>query len=378
MKKIFSYLLIISFIACQPKDDLTQMKSDLASKKAELLTLQGDIKTLNEAIEKLEPTKKVDSILVKTIQLKPTDFTKYANLQASVVSDDLTYASSEVGGRIINLFVKEGDQIKKGQLIASIDLDAIQKQKEEIETSLSLAKTVFERQKNLWDQEIGSEIQFLQAKNNMERLEKSISTINTQLSKKNVYAPISGYVEKEFSKAGEICAPGSPIIEILNNYSLKIKADVPENYLTKVKSGDIVDISLPALNETMKSKITQLGRTIDPANRTFKIEVALKNDKNIYKPNLLAEVKIKEFEQKNAIVIPIDYVLEEVSGQKFVYKVNQTKDGAKAEKVDVTLGESFDGQVIVLEGLKEDDQLITEGSHLIIDGSLLDIFNNQK
>jgi RND family efflux transporter MFP subunit len=378
MKKILSFILIVSIIACQPKDELSTMKQELADKKAALSSLQVEVKTLSDAIEKLEPSKKVDSILVSLLTIQKEDFIKYANLQASVVSDEVVYASSEIGGRITKLLVKEGDQVKKGQLIASVDLDAIQKQKEEIETALSLAKTVFDRQKNLWDQQIGSEIQYLQAKNNKERLEKSIATIESQLIKKNVYAPASGYVEKEFVKAGEMCAPGSPIVEILNNYSLKIKADVPENYLTKVKSGDKVNVNLPALDQNFDTKITQLGRVIDPANRTFKLEIALKNDKNIYKPNLLAEVKIKEYEEKNAIVIPLDYVLEEVSGQRFVYRAKSTPEGMMAEKVNVEIGESFDGKIVVNSGLNENDKLITEGSHLVINGSLLDIYNDKK
>ncbi|HPK09070.1 MAG TPA: efflux RND transporter periplasmic adaptor subunit [Saprospiraceae bacterium] len=375
-----AYLVLsaVIFVSCKPKDELASLKKDLASKKEKLNALQVEIDDLNGKIAALEPEKKIDSIIVAVEDIKPTEFVKYAKLQGTVISDNVYKASSEVGGRILKLLVKEGDYVKRGQLIASIDMDALEKQKEEISTQLSLANTVFERQKNLWDQQIGSELQYLQAKNNKERLEKSIETLNSQLSKRNIYAPFSGYVDQELIKEGEMSAPGAPILVIINNDKLKIKADVPENYLTKVKVGEPVIVSLPALNEEIQSKISLLGRVIDPSNRTFSMEVDLANPRNIYKPNLLAEVEVVEYKKDDAIVIPIDFVMEAVSGDKYVYTVNTTKDGSLAQKSIVTLGEGYQGQIEILSGLKNGDRLITDGSHLVVDGSHVDIQKESK
>ena len=211
-------------------------------------------------------------------------------------------ASSETGGRITYLKAKEGQSVKKGQLIAKVDLDAIDKQVDEIKTSLSLAKDTYERQKRLWEQNIGSEIQYLQTKNNVDRLEQSLKTLDFQKTKANVYAPISGAIDKVMLKEGEMSSPGLPIVEILNTYKVKVVANLPENYLGKVKRGQYVDIHFPAIDLDKKAKITLVGRSIDSANRTFKIEIEMSNHNQVLKPNLLAIVKINDLTIDDALI----------------------------------------------------------------------------
>ena len=212
MKNILFILCALLFVAsCQPQDPeaekqalLVTKKKAVSTKKAKLKVLQDEIAVLSEEILELEPKKKKAAILITTDTLEEQDFKRYTQVQASVISDDQVYVSSETGGRLLSVKVKEGQFVKRGQLIATVDLKSLTDQKAELETSMSLAKDVYDRQKRLWDKNIGSEIQYLQAENNYERLQKSLASLETQIAKANVYSPISGIVDKEFLKAGEI------------------------------------------------------------------------------------------------------------------------------------------------------------------------------
>jgi len=369
-------LAIISsllFTSCQPEqDELTTKRATLKEKMTSLRILQTEIADLQEEVERLSPEKKRDSVMVQVKPIELQSFSRKVNIQGSVVSDETVYASSEMGGRILSVNVKEGQQITRGTLIATVDMETVQLQINEMQTTLDLANTVYERQKRLWDQEIGSEIQYLQAKNNKERLEKSLETMRKQLSKRNVYAPISGVVNKEFASAGEVAGPGTPIVEILDSRKIKVKADVPEQYLATIRKGQKVKLNFPALNKEVESKVSLIGASIDPANRTFEIEMNLNNSKRIYKPNLLTEIEFIDFTQEDAIVIPLELLQEEVSGRKYVYLSKADKDGRDiATKAYITLGASYEGSVVVDEGLKAGDKLVTVGGRSLVAGNYL-------
>lgn len=380
MKNITLILLLaILAVSCGKKavdmDDVATVKAELKSKKSELKSLETEIKTLSDRILKLEPRKEKAPLLITTQTLEAKDFNRMVEVQASVLSDDQVYVSSETGGRLLSVLVKEGQYLNRGQLVATVDLQALQDQKSELETSMSLAKDVYDRQKRLWDQNIGSEIQYLQAKNNYDRLEKTMSTLGTQLKKANIYAPISGVVDMEFLKAGELAAPGAPIVQMFNPNKLKITADIPETYIGKVKKGDNVQVNIPAINQEMTKRITLLGRTIDASNRTFKIEVATDSKKNTIKPNLLAEMKFNDYSKKDAITVPLEIVQQEVSGKKFVYIAGR-KDGKEiAVKSYVTTGEGYEGDIIIEEGLSAGDQIIINGARNISNGDPIKIMN---
>ena len=299
-------------------------------------------------------------------------------MQGNVESDDVVNASSEVGGRLTQMNVKEGQYVKRGQKIAEVDLENLQKNIAEVEKSLELAVDVYERQARLWDQKIGSEIQYLQAKNNKERLEKSLETLNFQLTKGHVYAPISGAIDMVFLKSGEMAGPGAPIVQILNTSQLKIVADVPEDLLAAIKRGDWVDVYLPAIDQERKAKVTLIGRRIDPSNRTFEIEMNISDRSRLIKPNLLAEVRINSFTQKDAIVVPLDLVQQEVGGKDFIM-VKGTKDGdLVAEKIYITTGESFDGEIVISSGLTEAHEIIVDGARTLANNELIEIANQEK
>ncbi len=355
-------------------EDLAGKKEYLKLKQEEFKSLEREIKQLEKDIIELDPSAKKDVTLVTVDTLELSKFERFTTLQGNIISDDLVNASSEIGGRLLDVLVREGQSVRKGQLIAKVDLEAVENQISELNTSLDLAKTVYERQKRLWDQNIGSEIQFLQAKNNKERIEKSLESIQFQLSKQNVYSPASGVVERQVRQAGEITSPGGPIIQILNTYNVKIVVDAPESYLGIVKRGDYVDIKVPALEKEFKGRVSLLGRVIDPANRTFKVEVNLNNSKGEYKPNLLAEMLVKELEQEDVIVVPLELIQREVSGDEYVYVVaNPQAEEWKTKKVYVQTGESYDNNIVVEEGLSPNDLLVVKGARQILNNEFITI-----
>ncbi len=381
MKYLFPLLLItVLVLACQPEkltpeEFLKQQETLLKEKQKELRSLTKVIGKLENTIDSLNPEseKEKPRTLVTTQDVSRKNFERFIDIQSNVQSDDVVMASSETGGRLLNVSVKEGSYVRKGQLIASVDMEAVNKQVDEVNKALELAADVYDRQKRLWDQNIGSEIQYLQAKNNKERLEKSLESVNYQLTKANVYAPSTGVVDMVFSKTGEMAGPGTPIVQILNTGVVKVVADVPEKYLKAIKRGEIVDIKFPALDREMKAKVSLIGSSINPSNRTFKVEVNIPNRDGLLKPNLLASMLIKDFSAKDAVVVPLELVQQEVGGSFYVFIQDKNADGAVAKKVIVETGESYDGEIIITKGLKGGEVLIVDGARGLANNELIQI-----
>ena len=375
---ILSLSLLLILASCEKgpvaPTNLEERKALLAQQKDKIRELQRSIDTLQVAIEKEEPPKEIARKTVTTARLASEEFKHFSEIQATVQSDDVVMASSETGGRIIYLNASEGQGVKRGQLIAKVDLESINKQIAEIKTSLSLATDTYDRQKRLWEQNIGSEMQYLQTKNNVERLEQSLETLNFNLTKANVYAPLSGVIDMVMLKEGEMAAPGQPIVQILNTYKVKVVANLPENYLGKVKQGEMVEVFFPALDLTDKAKVTLMGRSIDPANRTFKVEIDMINSKQQLKPNLLAVVKINDFIAKDALVVDQELVQQEISGKEYIMVADPSENGIKvAAKKYVETGKSYDGRVQIMEGLTTEDEIILVGSRNVKVGDPLEI-----
>jgi len=346
-------------------------KTLLQEKKRELSAIQAEIDELQEEIVAASPELREKPRLVDTLSMTQTDFRRYIDIQGKVIADDIVNIVSEVPGRILNVTAQEGDYVNKGQLIASIDLESITKQKDEINTALSLATDVYQRQKRLWDQNIGSEVQYLQAKNNKERLEQSLETLDYQLSKSTIYAPISGTVDREMLKAGELASPGMPILTILNTRNIKIESDLPERFLTKLDRGDRVNINFPSIETEMTGKVTQMGRSIDPSNRTLKVEIKPAKYDKLLKPNLLAEIQIEELAIDDVMVLPSVYLLQQVDGQEYVFVVSKQGDEYRTQKTYVQTSESSDGNIIITEGLKPGDIVVSKGARSVSDGDLI-------
>ena len=380
MKNLISLSLLFLFVivGCQPNgaeanesdlESVEGLKSEIKKKTTEVANLQSELKVLSAKLKKMDPTTEKAKVPVEVKPILTSTFESYSTIQANVTAEDLGIASSETGGRVMSLNVNEGDYVNKGQLIATVNLETLEQQKLELQTSLSLAQTVFERQQRLWNQNIGSELQYLEAKNAKERIEQSLSTFDSQLAKKNVYAPISGVVDMVNVKQGEMAGPGAPIIMILNTSQLKIEADVPEKFLSSVKRGSRAEVYFPALDIETQKTINSVGRRIDPANRTFKIEMNTSSMGGKIKPNLLAEVTVKEQSIKDVITIPVNLLQQEVSGDNFVFV---ERDG-KAVKKKVVTGISNDDSIIIEDGLQDGDNLIVVGAIGLSNGADLSV-----
>lgn len=358
-------------------EDLAGKRAFLSEKKKELQSLENTINKVSNQITALEPPKVKKAVQVESQILKAREFKRYIEVQAQIAADDVVNASSDIGGRIVSMSVKEGQRVSKGQVIATTDMATMETQIAEIQTSLSLATTIYERQAKLWKQNIGSELQFLEAKTNKERLERSLETLRSQINKKNVYAPISGIVDKEFLSQGETAGPGMPIVQIMNTSKVKIVADLQESLLSAIKKGDLVEVYFPALDKTSSHKITMVGRTIDPANRTFRIEMSTSSMSGQLKPNLMAQAKINDLTQDDAVMIPIGVIQQDVQGNKFIYRVKESNGKKSAEKVLIEIGESNGDEAIVLVGLQEGDELITEGSTNIVENDPITVITSE-
>ena len=375
---IILFLLFSALIACQQSTEvepetLEDYTAALAEKKEELKVLESEILNLTNRIAELDPSLQEKSKLVDTSLVNSSDFTRYINIQGALEADDPVSAVSEIPGRIQQLRVDEGDYVRKGQLIATINVESIQKQINEINTSLDLARDVYVRQERLWNQNIGSEVQYLQAKNNVERLEKSLETVEFQLTKANIYAPKSGSVDMVLLRQGEVASPGIPIVQILNTGNLKVTTDLPENYLKIVQRGKSVDLYFPSIDLETTGVISMLGRKIDPTNRTLELEIQPKSASKLFKPNMLAEIRLKEYQEEDVIAMPLEYILQEVDGTEFVYVAGQDESGDyRAQKRYIEIGEATEGEVIITNGLSIGDAVIFRGSRNVSNGELIE------
>ena len=345
----------------------------LQEKRKELQVLKKEIAGIEAIMAKLDPKYgKVSRTPVTVAKVEVKDFNHYVEVQGNVVPvEEPGTASSETGGRIMNMTVKEGDYVKKGALIATINLESIKKSIAQLDESLSLAEDMYKRQENLWKQKIGSEVQYLQAKSQVESLLKNKESLTYELTKANVYASTSGYVDMVLAKEGEIAGPGTPIIQILNTRNLKVVAAVPEIYLGQVKKGEGVVLRFPALNEEQKGRVTMIGRSINPANRTFEVEASISSKNGLLKPNLLATMLVNDFAKKDAIVVPDQLIMQDVSGANYVMVL----EGDKAVKKLVTMGRGYRNETIITSGLDGSETLLIKGARQVSDGDLVEVLS---
>lgn len=358
-------------------EDLAGKKEYLRTKKAELRQLTQDVEALEQDIFAEDPSLAPKGTLVAYEAVSASSFENFARVQATVRASETAMATPQLPGRILSMKYEEGDNIRKGALVAVIDVEDITTQRAELETAAELAKTVFERQKRLWDQNIGSEIQYLQAKNNYDRIQKQLASVDVQTAKKNVYAPISGTVERIMMRQGETAAPGAPILSILNTNDLDVVADASENLLTKVKRGQKVKVKVPALDLEFMAPISRIGKTVDPANRTFEVEIDVPGKYlRTMKANLLAEVEVLDFAGENLIVVSQDQIQQEIDGRRFVFLATEGEDGPVAQKAYVETGESYENKAVITAGLQVGDRIITDGSRGLTDGQKVSLSQN--
>jgi len=365
MKK-YIYLLssIAVLAACSKAVDKKQELADLKKQAAEI---NQKITNLEKELGAGKKEENNQTIAVTVTPLVAEDFKHFVESQGSVVAENTVLVSPQTGGTILSLPVVVGQNVSKGQLIATLDNTILKESLEEVKNQLELAKTLFEKQKSLWDQQIGTEVQYLSAKANKDALEKRIVTLKAQLGMSRVVAPISGTIEIVRQKAGEMAAPGMPIVQIVNLGKLKITSKVSDTYVGSVRVGDPITVKFPDINKEIPARISVVSKMVNPLSRTFDIEAAIPNAGNELKPNQLAVISINDITKSKAIVVDENLIQKTEKGS-LVY-VAEEQVGKKVAKAKmVTLGLSYNGKVEVVSGLQVGEQLITQGYQDLVDG----------
>lgn len=368
MKTINSILisgLVLALASCNKENP--DKKAQLDELKKQQTEIAAKIKTLESEIALFDTTKKeVKSKMVAIAAVKPQTFEHFIEIQGTVETDRNVVVSAESGGNITRMIAKEGDRVSKGQILAEMDATIIRKGIEEVNTQLELAKTMFEKQEKLWKENIGTEVQYLQAKTGKESLEARKASLNEQLKKTRIVAPIDGYIDISFKKLGEMAGPGMPVFQIVNNTEYKIIGELAESYIGNINVGDEVLINFPDLNKDLRSRISVVGNAINQVNRTFKVEIKLGQVAASIKPHMVAYLKIKDFSKTNAIVAPIN-TIQSNREQKYVFVAN----GNKASKKSVQVGETYGNVALIQSGLAVGDNIITTGYSDLVEGQII-------
>jgi len=345
------------------RDSLEKVSKDVS---AQLADLQDQIRAADTSID-------AHVVNVTTLEVQPGNFAHYFTVQGVVEAEHNAQIFPEAAAIITDIHVKEGDRVQKGQTLITLEHRVVSSSIDEAKTALDLSKTLYDKQKRLWDQKIGSEVQYLQAKTNYEAAQERLQTLEAQSALYEIKAPFAGIVDEITPKVGEMANPIAPAIRLINMDDVYIKADVTEGYINKIKAGDSVDVTFPSLGINRTSVITRKGNFINPNNRTFKIRIDLKNNGLEVKPNLLADLKIRDYEADSTISIPSNLIQQTPSGEEFVYVLQGTGDTATAQKVMVKSGVSYDNDTEIMSGLKPGDVLIDKGARSIKDGDLVSV-----
>ncbi len=358
-------------------DDLEQIRAKKAELDAQQAELDLQLKQLTAKIKEIDPQQKIP--LITTFAAEQSVFEHFVELQGSVDTKKNLVIYPEYSGLLTHVYVKEGQKVVSGQILAKIDDGGLSQQLSQLEIQADLAKTTFERQKRLWDQNIGSEIQYLQAKSSYEAQEKAVQQLKQQVARTVVRAPFSGTIDDVITEQGSVVAPGqSQLFRIVNLDDMYIETDVPESYITNVTVGKMVEVEFPILGKKMEAKVRQAGSFINPANRTFKVEVAIPNtDKNI-KPNLTARLRINDYTNDNAILIPLSIISENAKGEQYVYTVTDKSDStATAKRAIIQTGKTQGDFIEVVSGLNSSDEIIKEGARSVKDGQQVKIIRTE-
>ena len=380
MKKIITLLIItILLTSCaDQKQETTQeviasQNIEAIQKRRDKIVLQqqeinAQIKSLDKALAALNPEKNMP--LITYFTLNKAVFKHYVELQGSVETDQNILITPEMGGVLQKVSVTKGQRVKKGELLASIDDGGMSQTLAQMQVQVALAKTTFERQERLWNQNIGSEIQYLQAKTAYDGQVKAVNAMQQQVAKASIKAPFSGTIDDIITEKGNVVAPGqTPILRIVSLDNMYVKADVPETYITSIVEGKQVEVFFPVLGEAFLATINQTGNFINPNNRTFKAEINVANQKKNIKPNLTARLKINDYTNNAAFVIPQSIISENAMGEQYIYILKQkNQDKAVASRVIIQTGKKQGDTIEVLSGLKEGDQIIEEGARSVKDG----------
>lgn len=407
MKKILLFAVIVALAACSQKTENKSL-TDLRAKRDSLQQVQSDVRkqinNVNVKIAELDSTVNPDDLkLIKLIalqknkivkidakiralenkmtarnqkklipvavkEIEPETFNHYIITYGEVEAKNFAMISPEMNGRIETIHVSEGMRVKKGELLVSLNTDAIDKQIKGVKSGLDLATKTFNKLDTLWKQNIGSEIDYLSAKNSKQTLESQLETLIAQKRMAQIRAPFNGIVDKIYPKEGEIAGPGMPVIEFVNLKKLTITADVSEAFVDKINKGQMAELSFASFPDySVKTPIIRVSKVINSASRTFEIEMEVDNPGEKIKPNLVSTIKIKDFTSDNAFVVPSLAVMKDITGN-YVYTVEHKDKKTIVNKKYITTGLSYEQNTMVAKGLKQNDQVIVKGYHLVSAG----------
>lgn len=353
-------------------NDLTELKEKHNELVAQEHELSSQIEMLGTAIAKLDNNKVRPLVSVYTI--KTEEFKHYVEVQGNIDTKQNVVLYPEYAGVLTKVLVKEGQQVSSGQLLATIEDGGLAQQVNQAEIQADLSRTTFERQKRLWDQKIGSEMQFLQAKANYEAQQKSVSQLKSQLAKTQIKAPFSGIVDEIMIEEGNVVGPGQMgVMRVINMNQMYVESDVPETFISAISKGRSVQVEIPVLNQTIDGVISQASNYIKPDNRSFRVEAVLQNKEGKIKPNMTARLKINDYTAENAIMIPQSIISEDSEGKQYVYKVNTSKSEPTAERIFISTGKKGGDYIEVIEGLAANDLVIKEGARTVKDQQEVEI-----
>lgn len=382
---LIALTLLVLVAACGGGDkggesgNILEVKAKLAEKRKALDKLRADISKLEKKLEKLDPAyakqkREAKTTLVTTLPVSKEPFTHFVEVRGKVTSDKNVILNAQTQGLVTYIAVQEGQFVSAGQSLVVQENSVLASSLEEVKTQLKLATALFNRQDKLWKQKIGTEIQYLQAKNNKEALERKIQTIQTQMALSSITAPFSGVVDEIFVKKGQNVGPMNQILRLVSLDQIQVQADVSEAYLGRINKGDKVKVKFPSLNMEQEAAIKNIGQIINPDNRTFRVELQLANPKRLLKPDLQAILELKDFTREEALVIPSNLIQRDKTGD-FVYVLGKEDGKAMAKKVLIKTGGFFKNRTLVENGLKGDEMLIAQGFKDVTSGGLVKVTN---
>ncbi|HUQ67384.1 MAG TPA: efflux RND transporter periplasmic adaptor subunit [Flavitalea sp.] len=378
-------LTMILIMSCgssskERKGETTDKKSELKQLKNEQAKLNEKIRSIENDLAKSDTSVAANAKLVEIKSMASDKFTHFIDLQGKVDAENIAFVAPRgMGGQVKSVYVAQGQEVKKGQLLIRLDDVVARQQVEQLKVQLNLVNTLYERRKNLWDKQIGTEVELLQAKTNVENLQKQLTMLNEQVSMLNVHAEMNGVADMVNIKVGEYFSPATASVKgirIVNTNNLKVTVEVPESYLHKVDKGSVIEITLPDINKTVTSKVSVKGSMIDPASRSFYIEAKIPSSKEFH-PNQIAMVRIQDYQAKDAITIPMNTLQNDEKGKYVMVAVNENGK-LLARKRQVEVGELYGNNLEVKTGLKPNDSLITQGFQGLYDGQLVVTGDNKS
>lgn len=379
MKKNLILIMLSLFLVSCGKDaqsveaviesgDLSAIKAKKEELNQQQLELSREIDKLTNAIEAQDHSESF--ALVTTQLIQDTLFKHYAEVQGDVATDENIIIYPEASGVLKDVRVSEGQKVNRGQILAVIDDGGLSSELARLKTQAALAKTTFERQERLWEQKIGSEIQYLQAKSNYEALQNSVAQMQSQIERSIVRAPFSGIIDDMMAEQGQVVSPGQvPLFRIVNLNDMYVEADVPENYLDQIQEGTEVIVDIQSIGKEYTGEVDLVSNTINPANRTFRIRVSIPNEGGMVKPNQIATLKINDYTREDAVIIPENAVQQNAAGESIVYVLEkEDEETGTAKKVIVETGLVSEESIEITEGLQPGQILIVQGSRGLRDG----------